>query len=328
MQKWLKILLGIILALCLVALTLRQIYLTPNYLPEPILTGEFSTTTIESSGQSRNFHWYAPKNIKGNTIIFVLHGSTGTGEGVREQAAYEFDKLADKEGFVVVYPTGYANHWNDCRGSADYQANTANIDDITFLKAIEKYLSESLNQPFQYRFSTGHSNGGHFSFKLALEAPEWINGIAAISANLPIAANLDCQKKGEFVPVLIMNGTADPVNPYDGGLVSILGNDSRGTVLSTDATMEYWLGLDTCQLTINKEMLPDVVTTDNSTVEKITWQCEGQTKAMVYKMIAAGHTMPHPESIMPKILGPTNQDINAATEIWSFFKQLRVIDKR
>ena len=111
---------------------------------------------------------------------------------------------------------------NDCRGSADYQANTENIDDITFLKAIEKHLSANYSiNPFEYRFSTGHSNGGHFSFKLALEAPEWINGIAAISANLPIAANLDCQKKGEFVPVLIMNGTADPVNPYDGGLVSI-----------------------------------------------------------------------------------------------------------
>ncbi|MFK7980415.1 MAG: PHB depolymerase family esterase, partial [Saprospiraceae bacterium] len=284
---------------------------------------KFSTTTIESSGGARNFHWYTPRNIKGNTIIFVLHGSTGTGEGVREQTAYEFDQLADKEGFVVVYPTGYANHWNDCRGSADYQANTEDIDDITFLKAIEKHLSEQLNHSFQYRFSTGHSNGGHFSFKLALEAPEWINGIAAISANLPIAANLDCQKKGKFVPVLIMNGTADPVNPYDGGLVSILGNDSRGTVLSTDATMDYWLSLDTCQLTMTKQTLADKIMGDNSTVEQTSWQCGGTTKAIVYKMIGAGHTMPHPKSIMPKLLGPTNQDINAVTEIWSFFKQLR-----
>ena len=40
-------------------------------------------------------------------------------------------------------------------------------------------------------------------------------------------------------------------------------------------------------------------------------------------MIGAGHTMPHPKSIMPKILGTTNQDINAAVEIWSFFKELR-----
>ena len=328
MKKWLKIIGGILLLLLLTAVVLRQIYLTPNYVAEPTLSGKLNQTTIESGGEVRNFHWYAPKNIKGNTLIFVLHGSTGDGEGVREQTAYEFDKLADEEGFVVVYPTGYFNHWNDCRGSADYQANRDNIDDISFFKAIEAQLSKTLNHSFKYRFSTGHSNGGHFSFKLALEAPDWIDGIAAISANLPIDDNLDCTKSGQFVPVLMINGTKDPVNPYDGGLVSILGNDSRGTVLSTDETMAYWLGLDTCQLTKNKAMLSDVVTTDDSTIEKTTWQCEGQTKAVIYKMIGAGHTMPHPKSIMPKILGTTNQDINAATEIWSFFKQLRAIDKR
>ena len=167
------------------------------------------------------------------------------------------------------------------------------------------------------------SNGGHFCYKLALEAPNWIDGIAAISANLPIDANLDCRKKGQFVPVLIINGTNDPVNPYDGGLVSILGNDSRGTVLSTDETIAYWTGLDTCQLTTNKQVLADKIKEDDATVEQITWQCNGTIKAMVYKMIDAGHTIPHPKNIMPKIMGATNQDINAAVEIWAFFKLQR-----
>ena len=323
MKNWLKIVLGIIFVLFLVVMTLRQIYLIADTVPEPTLSGKLTETSIQSDGKVRNFLWYAPKNVSGNTIIFVLHGSTGTGEGIREQTAYEFDLLADKEGFVVVYPTGYFNHWNDCRGSADYQANIENIDDISFLKAIEKHLSKTLNHSFNHRFATGHSNGGHFCFKLALETPEWIDGIAPISANLPVDSNLDCQKKGQFIPLMILNGTADPVNPYEGGLVSILGNDSRGTVLSTDATMDYWLSLDTCQLTTNQQVLADKITTDNSTVEQTIWQCNGQPKAMVYKMVGAGHTIPHPESIMPKILGPTNQDINGAAEIWAFFKELR-----
>jgi len=203
MKKWLKILIGLIGFLLLIALILQQIYLTNEYVDLPNLNGDLTTTTIQSNNQTRNFHWYAPKNIRNKSIIYVLHGSTGTGEGVREQTAYEFDQLADKEGFVVVYPTGYANHWNDCRGSADYEANIKNIDDITFLKEIETYLSENLQVNFEHIFATGHSNGGHFCFKLALEAPDWIDGIAAISANLPIAANLDCQKSGQFVPLRI-----------------------------------------------------------------------------------------------------------------------------
>lgn len=320
MQKWLKII-GLFLGvLLLIAVVLRQLYLKPDYIPEPVLSGKLTKTTIQSGGKTRSFHWYAPKNIKGNTLIFILHGSTGSGEGIREQTAYEFDQLADQEGFIAVYPTGYFNHWNDCRGSADYKANKDNIDDISFFKDMEAYLSKTLNQSFDYRFATGHSNGGHFCYKIALEAPDWIDGIAVISANLPVDNNLDCTKKGQFVPVLIINGTTDPVNPYNGGLVSILGNDSRGTVLSTDETITYWTNLDSCQLTKNSEILDNKIKEDNSIVEKTNWQCDGITKAIVYKMVGAGHTIPHPQNKMPKILGVTNQDINAAAEIWSFFK--------
>ncbi len=321
MKKWIKILLGLIGFLVLTALILRQIYLTDGYIAAPNLTGDLITTTIQSNNQARNFQWYAPKNIKTKSIVFVLHGSTGTGEGVREQTAYEFDQLADQEGFVAVYPTGYLNHWNDCRGSADYEANIKNIDDITFLKEIETYLSENLNLSFEHRFATGHSNGGHFCFKLALEAPNWIDGIAAISANLPIADNLDCQKSGQFVPLLLINGTDDKVNPYNGGLVSILGNDSRGTVMSTEETMNYWTKLNDCLKASNPIKLADTNSTDNSDVEQIKWRCENQTQAILYKINGGGHTIPHTKSKMPKILGATNQDIDAATEIWQFFKK-------
>ncbi len=320
MKKWLKILLGLIGFFLLTTLILRQIYLTDGYVEQPTLKGRLTSTTFQSNNQARNFQWYAPPTIKNKSIVFVLHGSTGTGEGVREQTAYEFDQLADQEGFVVVYPTGYANHWNDCRGSADYEANIKNIDDITFLKEIETYLSENLNTTFENKFATGHSNGGHFCFKLALEAPDWISGIAAISANLPIAENLDCQKRGQFVPLLLINGTKDKVNPYNGGLVSILGNDSRGTVMSTDETMDYWTKLNDCLTKSNPIKLADLNTVDHSNVVQIKWRCENQTQAILYKINGGGHTIPHTKSKMPKILGATNQDIDAAAEIWQFFK--------
>jgi len=320
MNKWLKILLGILLLLGLVAAILHNIFLKDSYISPPTLSGKLSEETLTSSNQERTFLWYAPKKITSSALVFVLHGSTGTGEGVRQQTAYEFDQLADKEGFVVVYPTGYFNHWNDCRGSADYKANTDNIDDITFLKAIESTLSKKLNHSFTHRFATGHSNGGHFCFKLALEAPDWIDGVAAISANLPIDANLDCSKSQEFVPLLLINGTEDPVNPYNGGLVSILGNDSRGTVLSSDETMKYWLQLGDCAATPNQQKMDNHNKDDQSSVEKSTWQCNGTDIAILYKIVGGGHTIPHTQSLMPKILGVTNQDINAGAEIWQFFK--------
>lgn len=321
MPNWLKFLFGLFIVLFISAVILRRIYLTPSYVKKPVLESKIQQSTIQNGGHDRDFLWYAPKNITTKSIVFVLHGSTGTGEGVREQTAYEFDQLADKEGFVVVYPTGYFNHWNDCRGSADYKANIDNIDDISFLKAIEKYIAKALNLSFDYRFSTGHSNGGHFSFKLALEAPDWITAIAPISANLPVDSNLDCLKKGVFVPILLINGTADRVNPYNGGLVSILGNDSRGTVLSTDETMAYWLALGNCEQNPIIKRKNKLSKSDKSYVEESIWKCDSIPQAVLFKVEGGGHTIPHTKSKMPKILGVTNHDINASVEIWHFFKQ-------
>jgi polyhydroxybutyrate depolymerase len=41
-----------------------------------------------------------------------------------------------------------------------------------------------------------------------------------------------------------MNGTADTINPYKGGNVSIFGFGNRGTVLSSEDTARYFVALD------------------------------------------------------------------------------------
>ena len=43
---------------------------------------------------------------------------------------YRFDELAERHGFIAVCPEGYQQHWNDCRGGANYAANLENIDDV------------------------------------------------------------------------------------------------------------------------------------------------------------------------------------------------------
>jgi len=48
-------------------------------------------------------------------LLIALHGGGGTGEKMLKLTNYVFNKLADKEGFIVVYPDGIKNHWNDYR---------------------------------------------------------------------------------------------------------------------------------------------------------------------------------------------------------------------
>jgi len=320
LKKALKILGILFLLLLIIGFIGYQYMMKASLVEEPNLSGKLHTETLTFNGHERTFDWYQPSKSNNKAILFILHGSTGNGPGTRQQTAYSFDQLAEEKGFIPVYPTGYFNHWNDCRGTADYKANIDDIDDITFLKAIESHIAQQLGNPFDYQFAIGHSNGGHFCFKLAFEAPDWIDGIVPISANIPIAESLDCTQKGQFVPMFLINGTADNINPYGGGLVVILGNDSRGTVLSTDKTMAYWASLASCATEPTKQLLPDNNVDDKTRIEQYNWQCGSSQPLQLFKVVEGGHTIPHTHNSFPRILGATNQDVDIAGEVWRFFE--------
>src|SRR5437899_384166 len=84
-------------------------------------------------------------------------------------------------------------------------------------------------------------DGDLLAYRLALELPDRIAAVAPVAASLPDDSNFDCKKSGKPVAILILNGTADPMNPYEGGEVALYGLfGSRGTVMSTDATVAYF----------------------------------------------------------------------------------------
>lgn len=74
--------------------------------------------------------YFVPPTIPSNApIIFVLHGSAQTPQQMRVSTGYEFERLAERHGFVVVYPAGYRRHWNDCRKAASYAARRHDVLD-------------------------------------------------------------------------------------------------------------------------------------------------------------------------------------------------------
>lgn len=329
MSKMLKIVIVVISLIGLIGYvgyqyTLKKV-MEPHYIDEPNLKGELLKGSLKTTnGIDRVYEYYVPQNLTDSIdIVYILHGSTSSGPDIRKQFGYEWDLLAEKYGFIAVYPTGYDNHWNDCRGRADYQANVQNIDDTSFLKSADNHIVTGINSTIRRRFATGFSNGGHFCFKLALESPEWIDGIAAISANLPVADGRDCAEATEFVPTMIVNGTEDWINPYDGGLVSIRGNDSRGTVHSTMETMKYFMELGNCDPDPSSVIYDDVNIEDESTIKSYTWHCDGGSVAgRLYQVNNGGHTLPHFENQLAPVLGNTNRDVIIAREIWNFFNRL------
>ena len=128
--------------------------------PRPVDDGEppwqatVEQRTLEAAGMAREFLYYAPPGLgRGAPIVFVLHGSMGSAAGMREATAFGFERIAAAEGAIVVYPQGIEKHWNDCRGTADYAANTRNIDDPAFFAAMIDWFARTGRRP---RARAGH----------------------------------------------------------------------------------------------------------------------------------------------------------------------------
>lgn len=291
----------------------------------PVLSGDLRRGSLSVGDLSRSWSVYVPARLPTRPpLVLALHGSMGDGEQMREGTFRAFDALADREGFVVAYPDGFEAHWNDCRREGPYRANALDVDDVAFLRALVRRLAEELGVDPERVYATGISNGGQMAYRLALEAPELVAAVAPVAAGLPDDANLDCAPSGRPVAILILNGTADPMNPFEGGRVALYGIwGNRGTVLSSDASAAWWAALAGHRGPPRRRRAPDRDPDDGSWVEVATFG-DGPGPEVVHLVVhGGGHTFPHPRGSYPRLLGRTNHDIDAASEIWSFFASRR-----
>jgi polyhydroxybutyrate depolymerase len=289
----------------------------------PRLSGTLHQARLEVGGRDRSFSFYLPRSVERHpALLLVLHGSTMDGADMRHLTACGFDVIADREGFIVVYPNGYENHWNDCRVAGDYEAKRLGIDDVSFLRALVDGFVQQHGVARERVFAMGVSNGGQMAFRLALEVPNLVRGIAAIAASLPTTENQACVPLGRPVAVMVINGTADPLNPFEGGKVALYGLlYSRGMVQSTMATMRYWARLAGYSGAPSPEFLPDRDPGDGTIARRWAWSAENRPDVVLIEVQNGGHTIPLPQTAVPRILGRTSHDFSACEETWRFFKR-------
>jgi polyhydroxybutyrate depolymerase len=282
--------------------------------PPPVLSGSFQTGHVEAGGLDRSFSYYTPASLGENApLLIALHGAEGTGQKLRAFVGYEFEALADRHGFVVVYPDSVAGSWNDCRVSSYNAARRQGIDDVGFVKAVIADLQARYGGQRPV-YVLGYSTGGLMVYRLAVEAPETFTAAAAISASLPSEANSDCTHSGTPVSIAILNGTADRINPFEGGSGHGVWTMSLGNVKSAEESARYFAKLaGYADQTIVERLA-------NPAVERRTWS-GGKAKVELLAIPGGGHTISQRLVRQPRILGATRADVDALEEAWSFFTQ-------
>lgn len=256
-------------------------------------------------GHYRTFVYNNPAGNAKESLMFIMHGSGGSAENIMPAAA-KLEAKAKLEKLLVVYPNGYQHYWNECRKAASSVANIENINENAFFDAMINYFTTRYSLNKQKIYAAGMSGGGHMAYKLALTMPQKIRAVAAVVANLPDTNNMDCVEARRPVPVMIINGTEDPLNLYNGGMM-VSGNVTFGQVRSTDRTFKYWANLAGYTGEPIKEMLPDTDTIDQRIIERYTYKKKGKPEVVLLKVIGGKHDYP--------------KDIDAYEEVWEFFKR-------
>jgi polyhydroxybutyrate depolymerase len=315
-------LIGVVVLFCVLGALFGYFVYSPA--PEvPRLSGTLTRRTMTLGGLKRTYRTYVPRGLaKGAPLVVVMHGSGQNGAQMRIETGYGFDRLADEHGFAVVYPNAYEGYWDVCSIVGEVSANGLNIDDMGFLTGmVDKLIAEIGVDPGRV-FATGSSRGGSMAFRLALEAPSRFRAVAAVSANVPTTENFKCKPAGHGTSsVMIMNGTKDPLVPFDGGEVDLLGLFYRnGKVLSARQSGAYFANLNSITGTPETN---ETKVADGIRVEHVVWRNDSNVQVELVAIHGGGHGIPQPYRRGPRLLGPSAKEPNGPAEIWAFFERQR-----
>lgn len=313
---------------------MRQFFITlmliliPNCLIYSMHSEKLIEKELVFDGLNRSYYIHLPKNFdKKNSypVVFVLHGG-GRADGDELAEYTDFNEIADREGFIVVYPNGVEAQWNDGRGETFRKSDNKEIDDVGFVSTLIDRIINDYNGDSTRIYVTGLSNGGMMTLRLGCELSSKLAAIAPVIANIPKNIIGKC-KPESLLPVLLMNGTDDPIVPWEGGNITIFFK-KVGVVVSTEETIQFWVEHNQCDPIPITKSLPDKAPDDGSKVKVITYKNEkNNCEVILYMIEGGGHCFPGSNIPERRFTGRKNNDINGAEIIWGFFKEHQRINK-
>jgi polyhydroxybutyrate depolymerase len=283
--------------------------------------GAWAAETVAKSliqgDKTRTYQLYVPDGLdrkKASPLVLVLHGRGGSGEDMVKVTGSQFSRSADAEKFIVAYPDSYGKLWNDPED---------NVDDKAFMLAIVEAVKTEIPVDMARIYIAGLSNGGMMAQGMACEFPEKFAAAATVAGTLPDFQVSKCAS-AKPVSMMVIHGTADPIIPFAGGLVSVHADNVN--VLSARQTAELWANNGKCQLTPRVFSEPNKDPEDGTTVQREIYAgCSGKIEVDLIIVEGGGHTWPGGFQYMPeRFIGKTSREIDAGRIIWNFFKRFAI----
>ncbi|MCX6056214.1 MAG: alpha/beta hydrolase-fold protein [Chloroflexi bacterium] len=268
------------------------------------LIADKSSGRITSSGETRSYLLYVPKNydpLSPTPLVIGIHGFADWPAHLATVSRW--NNLAEENGFIVVYPSGtrFPKRWRTL-DSPDSAIDVQFISDL-----VDKLEQDYSIDPARI-YINGFSNGGGMSVLLACKRAERFAAIASVAGAYTYPLDQCAPKRP--VPLIAFHGTADPVVPYLGGAANMF----KIPFPVVSEWVQSWAKRNQC-------LSNPVVLPLSGEVSGIRYtKCAQNADVDFYIIEGGGHAWPGGGAVPAWIVGYTSQQIDTTRLIWEFFK--------
>lgn len=219
-------------------------------------------------------------------LVVGFYGTDGSPQGMAGLTGFE--RLADRYGFVVLFPASVANPtpW------------MPRFNDFAYVKALMARVEHAQNIDPARIYAMGFSAGGNEVWQLGCALSSHVAAIAVVSYYMRPALYRACPISHPVSHLLIV-GTADKLR-YQG---------IPGKVPSAGDTTARWLALDRCPGPGRRRAVPPVI-------EQLWTNCAGGSAVVFYSVVGGGHRWPSTGGAPSS--DPASR-FDATPVIWAFF---------
>ncbi len=276
--------------------------------------------TLFFDGINREYIIYIPASYDGSEeypLLFSFHGGAGFANDFIN--VNDMRPIADTAGFIAIYPQGAIDYDGADPGTTPstswiHKAPTTH-NDVNFIAAIIDTLANEYLVDENRVYACGYSEGGIFSYELGCRLNNRIAAFASVSGSMMVDAFRDSYYNLGFcspihpTAVMLIPGTNDmsPHSTYSG---------FQPYYMSADEITTYWSNYNNTDINPIISQLPNINTSDGSTVERRVWEGgDNCVRIEELKVIGGDHDWPGSWG---------NMDISASDEIWNFVSKFDI----
>lgn len=211
-------------------------------------------------------------------VVLLLHGFGAN--GAVQDALLGFSERIEADRFLLVRPDGTPNSdgarfWNATDACCDFEGQ--GVDDVAYLGGLVEELAAAVPIDETRVFSTGHSNGGFMSYRLACDRGDLFAAIAPLAGAM--WSDPSRCPAGDPVSVLHIHGDDDPDVPYQGS----------EDIPSADASVSFWADRAGCGASEAGDPL-DLTGDVGAETARDAWSgCDDALGAELWTMQGVGH---------------------------------------